>query len=102
MEQHDIQHPLIQSLDCDSELSSPLSTADTEQYTDAKEKATRHVELYHKTDSDDDTAEILDAFLNHLPKAGQLNLISEILDICEPNHDRTGLKTLRNFLWMPC
>ncbi|KAB5580815.1 hypothetical protein GE09DRAFT_1213256 [Coniochaeta sp. 2T2.1] len=98
MEQYDIQHPLFERLDWYSELSSPLSTADNEHYTEEKEKATRHVDLYHKTDSDDDTAEILDAFLEYLPQAGQLNLISEILEICEPDQDRTELKTLRNFL----
>ncbi|KAL2126820.1 hypothetical protein VTI74DRAFT_179 [Chaetomium olivicolor] len=89
--------PLISPHPTFSPEDSPLSSAAASpgQYGDLREKSRQILEDYTPINDVDDTTKVLSAFLENLPKNGQMMLMGEIqLYESEP----VKLRRLRNFL----
>ncbi len=85
-------HPAPRS-EASSELSSCLE--DSDRFLDHHRIVGEKLRDYVPRDANDDTAQVLRAFLGKLPKAGQLALMAEIYHLSD---DPSQLRQLRNFL----
>lgn len=80
-----------------SPFDSPISSAPSSpgRYGELREKSQRILRNYEQVNSLDDTPRVLNAFLEHLCKDGQMTLMGEVEDF---EHDANKLRLLRNFL----
>lgn len=80
-----------------SPFDSPISSAPASpgKYGELLQKSRRILHEYNPVNSTDDTTRVLEAFLKHLCKDGQVTLMGE-LESFENEQDK--LRLLRNFL----